>query len=169
MLVHATLRLYQDHTNHHQLMNNTLHFLHTHRNTVFTLLTLCILVLGFLNFSPKDTTEVSNATSELEQNDIVVSLIIANKHSDESFTVSKGDTILDTLAILDEFEPEMQLGTKYYEGLGALVVSMYGLENGTDDQYWQYEIDGVMPQIGADAYKLQGGEEIKWKFTESAY
>ena len=46
---------------------------------------------------------------------------------------------------------------------------MYGAANGTDEKYWQYLVDGIMPQIGADQYILKDGESIEWNFEKSAY
>lgn len=143
-----------------------LHTLHTYRNRVFVILTLCLILVAFLNFNKA---EAPAGVLVLPNHDISISLKIADVYSDESFTVSEGDTLLDALAILDELEPELRLETEYYEGLGALITSMYGMRNGTDKQYWQYEVNNVMPQIGAAAYELQHGDAVYWKFTESTY
>lgn len=146
-------------------IQHVLHLLHMHRVTVFIALTLLILVLGFLNFNSAEAPEVL----ELPDNDISVSLKIGNRFQDNEYTISQGDTVLDALAVLDALDPELKLTTEYYEGLGALITSMYGLENGTDGNYWQYEVNEVMPQIGASAYELQDNDTVYWQFTESQY
>jgi len=40
-------------------------------------------------------------------------------------------------------------------------------ENNQENKYWQYEVNGVQPQIGAGQYQLQAGERIEWKFAEA--
>lgn len=143
-----------------------LHYLHTHRNWLFLLLTLGLLVLAFLNFNH---VEAPVQTDAGPHDTIAISLTIADSYTNDTLTLPAGSTVLDSLIALDELENEMLLKTEHYEGLGDLVVSMYGLENGTGNRYWQYEAEGVMPQIGAGAYELKDDENIIWKFTESTY
>lgn len=79
-----------------------------------------------------------------------------------------GRSLLDHLKSLDENSATLRLETKTYEGMGTLVTSMNGLTNGADNKYWQYKVNGVMPQIGADAYIPIAGDSIEWYFAASA-
>lgn len=147
-------------------LEQTLQFLHLHRTIVFVVLTLFVFVLGYLNFNHAEAPEI---TESLPQNDITISLSVADRYTNSEFTANEGDVVLDALESLDVIDPEMQLTTEYYEGLGMLVTGMYGLENGADGNYWQYEVNGVMPQIGAGAYALTASDTVQWNFTESQY
>jgi hypothetical protein len=78
-------------------------------------------------------------------------------------------TVLEMLKQLDTQDAAVRLGTKKYEGLGVLVDALNGMKNGMDNKYWQYTVNGVMPQIGADTYKPGAGDRIEWRFTTSAF
>ena len=141
-------------------------FLQKNSISVFLILTILLLVIGFLKFTPAEAPEL---TDGLPKNDVTVSLKIANAYQNDGFVVSEGDTVLDALIELGTTDPALQLETQEYEGLGTLITSMYGSENGSGNMYWQYEVNGVMPQIGAGAYELTEDDAVEWKFTESQY
>ncbi len=68
---------------------------------------------------------------------------------------------------MDDRNEKMELTTKEYSGLGTLVESMGGNTNGTNDQYWQYKVNGIMPQIGADKLEVKSGDTIEWYFDKT--
>lgn len=92
---------------------------------------------------------------------------IEGLYTDKEVLLSAPKTVLEVLKQLDEADEEMQLVIKEYAGLGALVESIGDKTNGTNGKYWQYRINGVMPQIGADALTVQDEDVIEWYFTES--
>lgn len=100
---------------------------------------------------------------------ISVTVLIEPDENAHRVSVPDGSTVLYVLQTIDEKGDVLKLETQTYEGLGTLVTSMKGLKNGTQDQYWQYEVNGVMPQIGADQYPLKNRDEIVWQFDESEY
>ncbi len=53
--------------------------------------------------------------------------------------------------------------------MGVLVDAMGDHVNGTDNKYWQYEVNGEAPMIGADKYELQGGDSVVWEFKASEF
>lgn len=34
----------------------------------------------------------------------------------------------------------------------------------TKSEYWLFEVDGKMPNVGADAYETSDGEQVEWRF-----
>lgn len=56
-----------------------------------------------------------------------------------------------------------------YGSLGVLVTKIKEQKNGQDNKYWQYYVNGQMPQVGADKYMPQVGEKIEWIFAESTF
>ncbi len=84
--------------------------------------------------------------------------------NDIAFT--PGQTLLDVMQA--SFKKEhIDVGLKEYAGLGTLVTKIGGKENGKDKRYWQYWVNGKHPDIGADAYVLQPGDVVEWKFTSA--
>lgn len=53
--------------------------------------------------------------------------------------------------------------------LGAFVKQIGEEINGTDNNYWQYWINGSQPMIAADRYILKGGETVLWTFRKSSF
>jgi len=144
------------------------------KNLKYIIVAAVFLVAGFLigqsyrlPFLPK----VSNPkTIEQEQQSAkTVTYVLnygnnnINEFQDVAFT--PGDTTLDLLKKLSQ-ENNLNLGTKDYDNLGTLVVKIGDKENNQDNKYWQYEVNGVQPQIGAGQYQVQAGERIEWKFEE---
>lgn len=74
-------------------------------------------------------------------------------------------TVLDLLKELAASN-NLDLQTKDYGELGTLVTKIGDKENGRDNLYWQYFINGAKPLVGADRYQLTGGENVEWKFEE---
>lgn len=56
-----------------------------------------------------------------------------------------------------------------YGELGLLVTQIDQTKNSTDNKYWQYYVNGDMPQIGASNYYPKDKDKIKWIFQESKY
>ncbi len=86
---------------------------------------------------------------------------------DRTFTKVPVGTVLSVLQALDAENPTLKLETKAYVGLGTLVTTLYGLENGTEQKYWQYEVNGAAPLVAVDAYMLAPGDLVTWEFKES--
>lgn len=84
-----------------------------------------------------------------------------------SFTPPK--TVLEILQQLDAEDGGVQLTTKEYSGLGTLVESIGDNTNGMDDKYWQYKVNGIMPQVGADKLEVESGDVIEWYFGTSEF
>lgn len=98
-----------------------------------------------------------------------ISLTIEGLYADKSVPVSQDETVLEVLQKLDATDTTLQLLTKEYSGLGTLVIGMRGWENGTGGKYWQYKVNGRMPQIGAGAYTLKDGDAVEWYFGPSLF
>lgn len=125
-----------------------------------TLLILAALAVG--------TTLLWTSTPTSQTNSGSGRVIIAVETHTATYDISPGDTALDALLYLDSRDPDVSLRTKDYVGLGTLVTAMYGRENGTENKYWQYRVDGSDPGVGADSYRLSNGDVVEWRFAEYA-
>ncbi|MDP2656407.1 MAG: DUF4430 domain-containing protein [bacterium] len=106
-------------------------------------------------------------TMQDTQQENEVSFIIDGLYQGKQVSFLENETILDVMKTLNIQDPQVQLSTKEYAGLGTLIDGINGVTNGTDGKYWQYKVNGVMPQIGADAYILNKGDQIEWFFAGS--
>lgn len=91
-------------------------------------------------------------------------LAVENILDERAYSFTEGETLLSLMEHIDE-DGVLALELKTYEGLGTLVSGMGGMKNGTQSKYWQYFVNGEMPQIGVDAYKLKNGDRIEWRFV----
>ena len=100
---------------------------------------------------------------------VAVRLTIENLYAGEQISVPAGTTVLEMLRKVDAEDPRVRLGTKEYASLGVLVESINGMTNGTGGEYWQYRVNGVMPQVGADQLAVTNNDAVEWYFEASEF
>lgn len=96
-----------------------------------------------------------------------ISLTIQGLYTDKQESISADETVLQVLEAANIQDSSIRLETKDYPSMGVLVTGIGTLKNATDKRYWQYKVNGIMPQIGADQYKLKAGDSIEWFFATS--
>lgn len=140
-------------------------------NKVILVVTGAIILIGALTLFTKQSE--APTSSQLQTNETVtqeersVTLSIESVYDSITVPVIADDTVLSLLERINKEDQDLRLSTESYEGMGTLVTALGGLENGLDDHYWQYEVNGEMPMVGADNYKLNGGESVVWEFKAS--
>ena len=140
------------------------------KNYIFGILAIIILVVGSIYFfspSPSPTAPSQQSTKNGNAS-ISVSLSIGGLYDTRQVTAQSGETVLSLLQRLNTADTNIKLGMKEYSGLGTLVENIGELRNGAGNKYWQYSVNDVMPQIGADKFLLSDGDQIRWSFSESA-
>ena len=125
------------------------------------------LVVGLSVYTSRIPTSTESANQETAAG--TISLTIGGLYENKQVSITSGDTVLKILQTLNTQDPKLQLSVKEYSGLGILVEGMYGQKNGKDNKYWQYKVNGVMPQIGADQLKLKSGDSVEWFFGPSKF
>lgn len=129
-----------------------------------------VLILNVPFFVEKNNiSQEDQYNKEVVQQNIVISLTIDDLYVNEQIKVTKGDTVLSVLQSLDREGRVLALGTKEYSGLGTLVESIDGKTNGAGNKYWQYLVNGAMPQVGADKFELNDGDFVEWHFGVSEF
>lgn len=81
---------------------------------------------------------------------------------------SKNSTVFSLLEELSQRE-KFKIEFTTYQGMGVLVKSIDGVENGTDNKYWQYWVSGELPMVAADKKEVKAGDRIEWKFEPSPF
>lgn len=104
------------------------------------------------------------STATTEEEIAAITLSIQGIYEATTTPIESGETLLELLTRLDASDPTLDLTTQDYGDLGVLVTGMGGFSNGTDGKYWQYEVDGAVPMVGADQYELHDGETAIWEF-----
>lgn len=106
----------------------------------------------------------TNETETEEEEVDIVTLTIEGVYEATTTPIESGETVLELLTRLNATDPDLGLATEDYGDMGILVTAMGGLVNGTDGNYWQYQVDGETPMIGADQYELTDGKAVVWEF-----
>jgi hypothetical protein len=99
----------------------------------------------------------------------VTTVTIEGLYVDKDVQFISPKTVLEVLQQLDTVDDGVRLTTKDYPGLGTLVESIGDKTNGMDDKYWQYKVNGIMPQVGADKLEVKSGDTIEWYFSKSEF
>jgi hypothetical protein len=128
---------------------------------------IAVVVLATVGvFSYTSTTKAPTSSESAQAS---ITLTIESFSTPFHASIREGETVLEVLQDHAAEDTGFGLVTKKYEGLGILVESMHGMQNGTDGKYWQYKVNGVMPQVGADALTLHDGDTIEWFFAASSF
>ena len=110
-----------------------------------------------------NNTYTNETETQVEEVD-TVTLSIEGVYEATTTPIESGETVLELLTRLNATDPNLNLATQDYGDMGVLVTALGGLVNGTDGKYWQYQVDGEMPMIGADQYELSDGKTVLWEF-----
>ncbi len=131
----------------------------------FAGITLVVLAGLFIYVGPR--TIVPEQAVQTASKTFAVSLSVQGIYTSKQVNITAGETILQLLQAQSAQDPSVKLTTKEYAGMGTLVTGMGSSINGAGNDYWQYKVNGVAPQIGADAYVLKNGDAIDWHFGPS--
>jgi len=63
---------------------------------------------------------------------------------------------------------KIKLQTKEYD-FGILVEAIGDKANGQANKYWLYYVNGEMPMVAVNNYKLNPGDKVEFKFEESKF
>ncbi len=95
-----------------------------------------------------------------------VTYIINTGEEREEYLIeaSSEDTVFSLLSNLSEKENFELVSTK-----GVFVENIKGFENGFENKYWQYEINGSLGKKASDQKKVEENDKIEWKFDVSFF
>jgi hypothetical protein len=128
-----------------------------------------LLVLGLVALSFTGTALKVPQKSEvwLEKSDQTSVRIIIVGDSwtiNDNLVAFTGDTAFSILERCSK-KNGFSVGSTYYAQFDStLVDSINNAVSGTDGKYWQYYVNGVLPNVGADKCVLTNGDSLKWSF-----
>jgi len=115
--------------------------------------------------APVDNT---SPTAEVLPEEEKVKLIINTGEVKYEFTVpfEKDSTVF---SLLKKLSVENNFTLDYREsGLGVFIEEVYGIKNnGTENKYWLYKVNGQLANVGASSYRIKEGDEITWNYEEA--
>lgn len=132
---------------------------------VSTLIVFALILIGGVSFLINETKPSPTPVSQIKTT--TISLSVQDVYESKQIAIAEGETVLAMLEKLNAEDTKLQLSTKSYTGLGTLINGLGIHKNGTDKKYWQYKVNGVAPQIGADQYILKSGDSVEWLFATS--
>ena len=129
-------------------------------------LTLLFITLSFTGSAVKlpDKTEIW-----LEQSD-ETSIHISLKGSD--WIIQDRIFIQDEITVYQALEQitqkqDLSIKTEYFEAFQSLLVqSIHIDDNGENNCYWQYYVNGELPMVGCDSYMIKNGDIVEWRFEQ---
>jgi hypothetical protein len=128
---------------------------------------LLVLSLIALSFTGTAATIPQKSDVWVEKSDQTSIHIIINGDGwslSDNLVASQGETALSALERTAE-QNGFSVETTYYAQFDStLVISINHAVGGTDGKYWQYYINGKLPEIGADKYSVMNGDILTWSF-----
>ena len=123
---------------------------------------------GWTKFSPEGLplkTEKEAGMNLPEDRLAVLAIDYGDRPSEEfSGEARNGDTVLVFMGRLLALK-NIAFIYKDFPGLGSLVDQIGEKKNGDGGKYWQYWVNGDYAKVGADAYGINPGDSILWKFA----
>ncbi|MBU3934794.1 DUF4430 domain-containing protein [Patescibacteria group bacterium] len=129
-----------------------------------------IIIGGWLLFSDNSWQSSVEESSSVPETTGEVTLVINDGGGDPRVVVSEfeeGVTVFDLLKNETE-KLSLNLKTKTYD-IGILVEAIGDKENGQDNNYWLYYVNGEMPMVSADKTVLKFGDMVEFKFEKSTF
>ena len=136
-------------------------------------ITISYLVQRKIALAQKEIADLAQIEIDIQKNTLrkiqegkILYLIDKGDGNINSYKISfsKDSTVfslLEELSARENFKIEFTV----YQEMGVLIKSIDGVENGTDNKYWQYWVNGELPMVAADRKEIKVGDKIEWKFA----
>ena len=132
---------------------------------IITAVIVCIAWVMFSNIS-----EPSQQEEGLVQQQGQVFLSVTN--GADELVVQESEFIqgMTAFGLLENTVNNLGLALKTQNfDLGVFIKSIDVIENGQDDKYWMYYVNGEMPMTSSDKYILKDGDIVEFKFEKSSF
>jgi hypothetical protein len=106
-----------------------------------------------------DTAEMINAS-------VTITFGNDTTWSYDNISISTPNTTVYGLTMAAARAGNFTVDSTYYGQYDSnLITAINGVENGHDDRYWQYWVNGAYAEAGADTQPVHNHDVIAWKFT----
>jgi len=128
------------------------------------LLVLSLIALSFTGTSLKVPQKSEVWVEKSDQTSVRITISGDGWTLTDNFVAYYGDTAFSLLERSAE-QNGFSVDSTYYEQFDStLVNSINNAVGGTDGKYWQYYVNGMLPDIGADKYIITNGDLLTWSF-----
>ncbi|WP_339252238.1 DUF4430 domain-containing protein [Sporosarcina sp. FSL W8-0480] len=117
----------------------------------------------------KTQLEKNEEKPEPISNEITISIVISNEEVPllpTTMEIDDGDTVLKALINITK-QNKIQLDYRGGQGATAYIegiANVYEFDRGQGSG-WMYRVNGIFPDRGAGAVKLQSGDQVEWLYT----
>lgn len=125
--------------------------------------------LMVLSFAGTATQINENSDIWLDQADTtsVKITILGDEWKIEDNIIAQRDSTVYSLLKRCSTQNGFSVESTYYEEYDSrLLTSIKGDINGENGNYWQYFVNGELPELGCDKYHVSNGDHIAWKFEQ---
>lgn len=131
---------------------------------------LVIFLLIFLFWQVKDLKTIKLPLSEKAETDEILYIINPEEGDIRQYQIKIIDnsTVFSLLEELAERE-NFKIEASFYPGNGFFVESIDGFSGGTDNNWWQYRVNGKLGEKSADKKEIKGGDVVEWKFDKISF
>lgn len=138
--------------------------------------TICLVGQKYLslkeevnNLTKTEAALIERIAREVAQENVVYIINFGNGNV-KSYRVvpDKDSTVFSLLNKLSK-EENFPVNSTFYKDMGILVESIDGIQNGTDNKYWQYWVNGDLPMVAADKKEVKANDKIEWRFAPSNF
>jgi hypothetical protein len=128
-----------------------------------------LLVLGLVALSFTGTAMKVPQKSEVwfeksDQTSVRIIIVGDGWTISDNLVAYQGDTAFSLLDRCSEKNGFSVDSTYYAQYDSTLINSINNAAGGTDGKYWQYYVNGQLPNVGADKCILTNGDLLKWSF-----
>jgi hypothetical protein len=129
--------------------------------------------LGLASLMSADVFQKETQEEIKEIKEIKGEVVLEINYGDGNNYVSPAEFVegMSALSLLEDKITELKskLVTTTNSSTGAFIKAIGDKENGKDDKYWLYYVNGEMPQVSADKKELSPGDKVEFKFEKSPF
>ena len=113
---------------------------------------------------------INEAEKKPAAKEINVSLVLKFEDQEKNYqeVLEEGQTVFDLL-VMAAAKENISLKFQNYQEMGVFITEINNIENGKDNKYWQYTINGKYAEKAADKMELKEGDMVSWEFKESKF
>lgn len=128
------------------------------------LLVLGLVALSFTGTAMKVPQKSEVWVEKSDQTSVHIVIVGDSWTINDNLVAYQGDTAFSILERCGEKNGFLIKSTYYAQFDSTLINSINNAVSGTDGKYWQYYVNGQLPDVGADKCILSNGDLLKWNF-----